>query len=95
MTPEDPSFKLHLVPDHKPGPAVKVLSERERALLDVIEDRIREKEHDLRELHLEWAAAARLIGISAIARELGITRQAVAERVMKYEQAAEDAAEGA
>lgn len=72
----------------KPGPDAKVLSDEERDRLEEAEDRVAEAEAALLEAHREWAGVVRELGLSAVARELDISRQSIAERVAGYEKAA-------
>jgi len=50
-------------------------------------------EADLAKAKLDWAKFVRGMGVSAVARELGVTPQAVSDGVMAAERASERASE--
>ncbi len=61
----------------------KVLTRREARELDAAE-------RNIREARLAWARTVRRLGIAACARELGITPQALAQRLATVERFAEE-----
>jgi len=62
-----------------PGPPQRRLTESEIRRLQRVEARIAENQR-------EWAVLVRKLGMSAVARELGLTPGAVLHRVKKWEQ---------
>jgi hypothetical protein len=71
-----------------PGPPPVALNARDQARLRAAGRRLEEAEADLIEARRAWAAVVRRIGISAVARELGVSRQAVRDRVLRIERGA-------
>lgn len=67
------------------GPPRVALSARDRARLRSAGRHLEEAEADLTEARRAWASVVRRIGISAVARELGVSRQAVRDRVLRIE----------
>lgn len=68
-----------------PGPEpVKLTASQRRALERATRD-LEALERDLEERRRRWAALVRSLGISACARELGVSRQALRERVVRIE----------
>ncbi len=61
-----------------PGPAQKRLSPAERRQLEAALAKIEKAEAD-------WANLTRRLGISAVAREMGLTPGAILQRVRKFE----------
>lgn len=68
-----------------PGPPPVTLTARDRARLRSATSRLERAESDLAEARRQWAATVRGIGISVCARELGVSRQAVRDRVLRIE----------
>ena len=52
--------------------------------------RVERAESNLKEAKAEWAAVVREVGLAAVDRELGIRRQAVAQRLRPIEDLVED-----
>jgi len=65
------------------------LSKTQERRIDALEPRIARGERDLHAAQAAWAAAVRKIGISAVARRMGLEPQTVRERVMVIERRAE------
>ena len=63
----------------------------ETARLAKAEDRFHSVEADLVKAKLDWAKLVRGLGVSAVARELGVTPQAVSDGVKAAERASERA----
>jgi DNA-binding phage protein len=68
-----------------PGPPPVALNARDLAALQSADRRLEDAEDDLIEARRAWAAVVRRLGISAVARELGVSRQAVRDRVLRIE----------
>jgi hypothetical protein len=66
----------------------------ETARLAKAEDRIHSVEADLAKAKLEWVKLVRGLGISAVARELGETPQAVSDRVKAAERTSQRSESG-
>jgi hypothetical protein len=72
-----------------PGPEIRVLTTTERRRLLKAEARVKSARASLDEARRQWAAVVREVSAAAAARELGITRQAVADRLKAAERSTE------
>jgi len=70
---------------HVPGPERRVLTASERRRILRAEAQLQAARKALDEARREWAAVAREVTPAAAARELGISRQAVADRLKAAE----------
>jgi hypothetical protein len=64
-----------------PGPPVRELTSRERQRLLRVEKNYRKAQEALADARRQWAVVVREVSASAAARELGVTRQAIAYRL--------------
>jgi hypothetical protein len=64
------------------------MSNQERRRVHRASERIAKLEGSLNDAWSEWAVIVRRIGISAVARELGVSRQYVSKRVLAAERRA-------
>lgn len=62
------------------------MSAQERRRLASIQAKLERREFDVDAARREWAATVRAIGISAVAAELGWSRQRVSKTVKRYEE---------
>lgn len=68
-----------------PGPPRRELTTAERQRLLRLTERIRSLDRELTKAKREWAGLVRKLGLAAVGREIGLTRQAVAERLKVIE----------
>jgi hypothetical protein len=61
------------------------ISDRDERRLRALEARIDRAETQAEQARQEWARLVREIGIAAVARRMGLTRQTLAERVRSIE----------
>jgi len=76
---------------HVPGPERRTLTARDHRRLDRAEAKIRDAQQALIRARLAYARTVRAVGISATARDLGISRQALESRLQTIERAAREA----
>ncbi len=72
-----------------PGVPRQALRARDVRRLEAAERRIERAREALTEAELAWAAIVREVGQAAVARRIGISPQALAERLRRIEQRAE------
>ena len=68
-----------------PGPPRRELTPAERQRLLRLTERIGRLDRELTKAKREWAGLVRRLGPAAVGREMGLTRQAVAERLKAIE----------
>lgn len=72
-----------------PGPPQQRLTAAERRRLLVVERKVERARADLELARERWAVVVRELGISAVSRELGVTVQALSQRVGAIERGTE------
>lgn len=68
-----------------PGPPRRELTAAERQRLLRLTERMRSLDRELTKAKREWAGLVRKLGLAAVGREMGLSRQAVAERLKAIE----------
>lgn len=67
------------------GPPKVKIGEKDARRLDALQARIERAEDQADHARALWAATVRAVGISAVARRMGISRQTLAERIKAIE----------